>query len=118
QKNINKNLTLITIDGTNVPTEEFLYVYSKNNFNSDSAFDRKDVEEYLDLYINFKLKVREAEENGIHESEEFKEELEGYRKQLAKPYLTESGVTAELVKEAYERLKTEINAAHILLNVP
>lgn len=118
QKNVNKNLTLITIDGTTVPTDEFLYVYSKNNFNSDSAFDQKDVKEYLDLYINFKLKVIEAEEKGIHETEEFKEELEGYRKQLAKPYLTESGVTAELVKEAYERLKTEINAAHILLNVP
>lgn len=117
QKNTNKNLTLITIDGTTVPTDEFLYVYSKNNFNSDSAFNQKDVKEYLDLYINFKLKVKEAEEKGIHETEEFKEELEGYRKQLAKPYLTESDVTADLIREAYERLKTEINAAHILLNV-
>lgn len=113
-----KNQTLITIDGTTVPTDEFLYVYSKNNFNSDTAYSEEDVKEYLDLYINFKLKVKEAEEKGLHETEGFKEELEGYRKQLAKPYLTETSVTDSLVKEAYERLKTEINASHILLTLP
>ncbi len=113
-----KNQTLITINGTTVPTDEFLYVYSKNNFTADSAYSEDDVKEYLDLYINFKLKVKEAEEKGLHETEGFKEELEGYRKQLAKPYLTETSVTDSLVKEAYERLKTEINASHILLNVP
>lgn len=118
QKNFNKNATLITLNGTTVPAGEFLYVYGKNNFAGDTAFSENDVKEYLELYINFKLKVKEAEEKGIHETEAFKEELEGYRKQLAKPYLTESGVTEELVKEAYERLKTEINAAHILLTVP
>lgn len=118
QKNFDNNATLLTIDETTVPAGEFLYVYGKNNFTGDTAYNENDVREYLDLYINFKLKVKEAEEKGIHETEAFKEELEGYRKQLAKPYLTESGVTAELVKEAYERLKTEINAAHILLTVP
>lgn len=117
-QNAKKNQTLITIDGAPIPTDEFLYVYSKNNFNSDSSFSEADVKEYLDLYVNFKLKVKEAEEKGLHETEGFKEELEGYRKQLAKPYLTETSVTDSLVKEAYERLKTEINASHILLSVP
>ena len=118
KNNSTENVSLLTIDDASVPVEEFIYVYSKNNFNNDSAFNEQDIKDYLDLYVNFKLKVREAEESGIHETEAFKEELEGYRKQLAKPYLTEGGVTDELVKEAYERLKTEINAAHILMSLP
>lgn len=116
-QNNSSDLSLITIEGTSVPVDEFVYVYTKNNFNNDSTFSKEDVKDYLDLYINFKLKVKEAEEKGLHEKESFKEELEGYRKQLAKPYLTESGVTDELVKEAYERLKTEINASHILIGL-
>lgn len=117
QNNTSKNTALITIDQDVVPTEEFLYVYNKNSFNNDSLFNREEVKDYLDLYINFKLKVKEAEEQGIHNTDAFKEELEGYRKQLAKPYLTENEVTEDLVEEAYERLKTEINAAHILFNL-
>ena len=100
-----------------VSSEEFLYVYNKNNLNRDSIFNRKDVEEYLDLFINFKLKVTEARALGMDQDESFKSELEGYRKQLAKPYLTESKVTDQLVKEAYDRLKYEVSASHILLRL-
>lgn len=108
---------LFTIGDTAVPTDEFVYVYNKNNVNKDSIFDRSDVEDYLDLFINFKLKVKEAKILGLDQKDSFKKELEGYRKQLAKPYLTESKATDDLVKEAYERLKYEINASHILINV-
>ncbi|MDN5204029.1 peptidylprolyl isomerase [Fulvivirgaceae bacterium BMA10] len=100
-----------------ISSDEFIYVYSKNNFNRDSAYSENDIKEYLDLFINFKLKVTEAKALGLDTAQSFKTELEGYRKQLAKPYLTESQVTEKLVKEAYERLKLEVNAAHILLNV-
>ena len=117
-----KNLTngndfLFKVGETPVLPEEFLYVYNKNNLNKDSLFDRSDVEGYLQLFINFKLKVREARELGMDQKESFKSELEGYRKQLAKPYLTESKVTDQLVKEAYDRLQYEVSASHILLRV-
>lgn len=117
QNNITENAALITVDGEPVPADEFLYVFNKNQYNTDSISQRQEVMDYLELYVNFKLKVKEAEEQGIHETDAFKEELEGYRKQLAKPYLTESKVTEDLIEEAYNRLKTEIHAAHILINL-
>ena len=82
--------------------------------NSDlTDMDRK----YLDLYIKFKLKVREAEELGYDTLPKFINELEGYRKQLAQPYLTDKEVTEGLIKEAYERMKQDVKASHILVQV-
>jgi peptidyl-prolyl cis-trans isomerase SurA len=106
-----------TIGGRNVSVSEFTYVYNKNNAKAPDAYSAKSLKEYLDLYTNFRLKVREAEELGLDTTESFKKELEGYKKQLAQPYLTEKGVTEQLTKEAYERMKEEVNASHILINV-
>ncbi|MCS6823154.1 MAG: peptidylprolyl isomerase [Cytophagaceae bacterium] len=97
-------------------SSDFEYVYKKNNASSEDAYTRKSLEDYLDLYINFRLKVKEAEELGMDTSSKFKQELDGYKKQLAQPYLTEKGVTEQLMKEAYERMKTEVNASHILVS--
>lgn len=118
ENNFKTSETLISIDNKAIPTEDFLYIYSKNNFNNDSLYSEADINNYLDLFINFKLKVREAKALGLHNTQEFKDELEGYRQQLAKPYLTETEVTQKLIKEAYERLKTEVNASHILISLP
>jgi len=106
---------IITIGKTSVPFREFRYVYNKNNSNSADANTEKSVKEYLDLYVNFKLKVMDAEKEGLDTTNSFKRELEGYRKQLAKPYLTDKSVTQKLVSEAYERMKEEVSAAHILI---
>jgi len=109
--------TMLKLGKYIVPTGEFRYVYNKNNSNADDAYTEKSVREYLDLYIKFKLKVIDAFEAGLDTTNAFKSELEGYRKQLAKPYLTEKNVTEQLVKEAYERMKEEVNASHILITV-
>ena len=106
---------IITIGKTTVPYREFRYVYNKNNSNSSDANTEKSVKEYVDLYVNFKLKVMDAEKEGLDTTNSFKRELEGYRKQLAKPYLTDKSVTQKLVTEAYERMKEEVSAAHILI---
>jgi peptidyl-prolyl cis-trans isomerase SurA len=106
-----------TIGGTPVYVSEFSYVYNKNNANNPDAYTKENINEYLNLYTNFKLKVKEAEAMGLDTSSSFKKELEGYRKQLAQPYLTEKSVTEILTKEAYERMKEEINASHILITV-
>ncbi len=106
---------IISIGKTTVPFREFRYVYNKNNSNSSDANTDKSVREYVDLYVNFKLKVMDAEKEGLDTTNSFKRELEGYRKQLAKPYLTDKSVTQRLVSEAYERMKEEVNAAHILI---
>jgi len=111
------NSAIIAVDGTPVTTEEFLYVYNKNNLEQEPP-TRKEIDEYLDLFVNFKLKVREAESLGLHRDSAFIQELEGYKKQLAAPYLTETRIIDSLVQVTYDRLKTEVNASHILITVP
>ncbi|WP_192823341.1 peptidylprolyl isomerase [Rufibacter sp. LB8] len=108
---------LLTIGAETIPAAEFAYVYEKNNGNADSAYSAASITEYLDLYTNFKLKVAEAKARGLDTTQSFVKELSGYKEQLAQPYLTEKSVTDQLVREAYERLKKEVNAAHILITV-
>ncbi|AMJ66997.1 peptidylprolyl isomerase [Hymenobacter sp. PAMC 26628] len=106
-----------TLGPVAVPTSEFAYVYRKNNGTAADYSTRASVAEYLDLYTNFRLKVLEAERRGLDTTQAFKRELEGYRQQLAQPYLTEKSVTDQLVREAYDRLGQEVSAAHILIRV-
>lgn len=98
-----------------VSKAEFKRVYLKNN--SGEMVSKSTVDEYLDLYVNFKLKVKEAEALGFDTVSSFKKELAGYRKQLAQPYLSADGVMEGLQKEAYDRLQEEVRAAHILISV-
>lgn len=113
-----KQVPLLVFPGNDtVYQDEFEYVYQKNNGGWDAAKDHTQAQyqEYLDLYVNFKRKVLDAEANGLHETEAFKTEFEGYRKQLAQPYLVDKSVQQELIVEAYDRGQEVINAAHILL---
>ena len=95
---------------------QFLRVYQKNN-TKDQAIDKKALDEYLELYINFKLKVKEAEELGLDTNFMFKSELNGYRATLAQPYLVDKDVTEDLIKEAYNRMLFDVRASHILIKV-
>lgn len=108
--------TLMTIGGTKVSVSEFENVYHKNN-NKDLPGDTKTLNDYVDLFVNFKLKVKEAEEMGLDTARSFKDELGGYRKQLAQPYLTDKDVNEKLLHETYDRLQEDIHAAHILVKV-
>lgn len=110
-----KDPVLLTVDGQDITLSEFEAVYKKNN--RDEVVDQADLKEYLDLYINFRLKVREAEALGMDTVKKFIQELKGYQKQLAKPYLTDKEVTEKLVKEAYERSLKDMRASHILLKI-
>jgi peptidyl-prolyl cis-trans isomerase SurA len=112
-----KDPIIATFGSNPVHTSEFAYVYNKNNSNSPDAYTSESVKDYLRLYINFRLKVKEAEELGLDTAESFKKELEGYKKQLSQPYFTEKSVTEKLTQEAYERMKEEINASHILIRL-
>ncbi|MBC7919503.1 MAG: peptidylprolyl isomerase [Ferruginibacter sp.] len=111
------NPVLVSVGNTPIYASEFEYVYKKNSQNTDTSSEQS-IREYLDLYTNFKLKVLEAEGQGLDTLASFKQELEGYKKQLAQPYLTEKSVTENLVREAYVRLQEEVNASHILISLP
>jgi peptidyl-prolyl cis-trans isomerase SurA len=113
-----KNDVLITIDKTEITRQEFERIYRKNNQNLLEQSDIKSPKDYLDMYINFKLKVVEAMNLKMDTSKAFIEELAGYRKELAAPYLTDMQYDQKLIKELYQRMKTEVDASHILLRLP
>ena len=106
---------LLEIEDDKITLGEFKHIFNKNNDNPN--IDKEYLDEYIELFINFKLKVREAKELGFDTISTFIDELEGYRKQLAKPYLRDDQFNEELVDEALERIQYDINASHILINI-
>ena len=105
---------LMTIGDQPVTVKDFTDVYYKNNLKSD-VIEKKSVDEYLDLFTTFRMKVMEAENLKLDTSAKFQKELAGYRKQLAKPFLSSDDITDELLQEAYQRKLKDIRASHILI---
>ncbi|MGB0423221.1 MAG: peptidylprolyl isomerase [Flavobacteriales bacterium] len=106
---------ILSVENEKVTKQDFESIFRKNN--RDSLITKESLDEYMELFVNFKLKVREAMELGLDTASGFKRELSGYRKQLARPYLVDQELLDELIKEAYERQKEEIRASHILIKV-
>ena len=107
---------LFTIDNKPFYSDEFARVYKKNlDLVKDES--QKDLNNYLDLYTIYKMKISKANQLGLQDGKQYQEELKNYRSQLAKNYTTDSKVTQELVVEAYDRMQKEVKASHILLLV-
>lgn len=111
------NETIFSIDGKVISTDEFLRVYNKN-LEIIVDDDQKEIKNYLDLYVNYKLKVKQAIDLGYDTLTSYKKELLTYKKQLMEPYLKDDAFISKLVKEAYDRSLLEINASHILVKFP
>jgi len=107
---------LMNINGKPILKSEFEYIYNKNN--SNNSLDKKSLDEYVELFINFKLKVEEAKSQGIDTTKSFINELSGYRSQLTKPYLTDTKIEDAILREAYDRSKYDIDVSHILIRIP
>ena len=108
---------ILTIDKNPVYKEEFIRLYQKNNQGLMSEAEKKSPKEYLELFINYKLKVRQAEELGMDTLPGFLSEFNKYREELAKPYLSNADFTEEQIQTAYERATHEVSASHILIRV-
>lgn len=106
---------LMTVDNQPITKAEFEYIYHKNN--AENAVDKKSLSEYLNLFINFKLKVHEAVQMGKDTMPRFLQEFQGYRNQLAKPYLTDSTTESRLYQEAYNHLKEDVDVSHVLIEL-
>jgi len=114
-QNANKEV-LFTIDDKPYYTDEFARVYNKNiDLVKDES--QKDLNQYLDLFVGYKLKINKANKLGLQNGQAYQAELKSYRNQLSKNYLTDSKVTQELIEESYKRSLKEIKAAHILFMV-
>ena len=107
---------LFTAGDQEVHLSEFEYIYKKNN-GKKADYTRESLEEYLELYEKFKLKVQAARDMKLDTIEALNEELAGYRRQLAKSYLTDKEVLEGLSQELYERMKYDLRVAHIFFKV-
>lgn len=107
---------LLKVNNDEVTTADFVRVYEKNLALINDT-EENSPEQYLDLFIDYKLKVQEAYRKGLHNKASYKKEIASYRTQLAKDYLNDVQVTDKLVEEAYNRTKNELRARHILVRV-
>jgi peptidyl-prolyl cis-trans isomerase SurA len=111
-----KSPVLFTIKKEHVTADEFIYIFKKNH-PAKEDYTEKQIHDYLNLFINFKLKVTEAKQRGIDTTATFIKEYNSYKDELRKPYLPENKILDSLTKVSYERLKEEVRASHILITV-
>ena len=113
---INNDEVLFSVENTPITISEFKRVYNKNlDLVKDES--QKDIDNYLQLYINYQLKLKEAKRLKLDEDASYKREFESYKKQLLKNYSSDAEVTDELVREAYDRTAFDIDASHILVRI-
>ncbi len=107
---------LMTINGEDIMASEFLYIYEKNN--QETSLEKKTMDEYLELFVNFKLKVTEAKAQGVDTTEAFKKELAGYRAQATPKYMQDDEAIDSLVVLSYNRMARIRKASHIAVQCP
>src|SRR5690606_13272694 len=112
-----KSNALFTVAGKPVLADEFIYLYNKNHQSKPEEYTRESIEEYLRLFINFKLKVEEAKRRGMDTTASFISEFTSYRNELLKPHLSEDKIVDSLVNLTYQHLQEELRASHILVEV-
>ena len=116
QAQLEKDDVLFTVDGDPIMASEFVRVYNKNlDLVKDES--QKDVDAYLELFINYQLKVKEARRLGLQDDAKYIREFNNYKKQLTKNYMSDNKVTDVLVREAYERTTNDVKASHILVRI-
>ncbi len=106
---------VMTINGQPVTRSEFEYFYHKNN--DQDVVEQKSFDEYVELFVNYKLKVQEALSRGIDTTQAYKDELAGYRKQLAEPYLLNESWKEKALQEVLKNRQEEVHGAHILVRL-
>jgi peptidyl-prolyl cis-trans isomerase SurA len=108
---------LFSVNNREVTNNEFVHLYKKNHPNKTTDYTHAKIDEYLTLFINFKLKVEEARSRGLDTTQAFRKEYANYKEELRKPYLPEGKLVDSLVRLTYNRLKEEVRAAHLLIGV-
>jgi len=106
---------ILTINDENISLYEFKNIFYKNNH--EEQINKEYLDEYVQLFINYKLKVKEAEALYMDTIKTFIQELDGYKKQLAKPYMRNKEFDENMIREAYDRMLKDVRASHILINI-
>lgn len=115
-----QDATLMTVGGKDVSSDEFIYLLGKGNSTGTASpgVSREEFNENLDLFINYKLKVREAEALGLDDSQEFKLEFDSFKESLKAPFLIKNSIEDGELRKAYSRMQEVIRASHILFQFP
>ncbi|HSU28279.1 MAG TPA: peptidylprolyl isomerase [Chitinophagaceae bacterium] len=108
--------TLFTYGKYSADAKDFMRAYSKNNtqHTTDKA---QAIREYLGLYINSRLKIREAYERGYDTLPQIRGELSNLRSQIVETYMNDPATSARLLKEAFQRSQKDIHVAHIFISL-
>jgi len=112
----NPDETLFSVNGNPVQVSEFQYIYGKNN-GKDADYSKKSLDEYLELYKKFKLKVEKAKKLKLDTLPELKEELKMYTQQVSNSYIMDKEVTEQLIREIYDRQKKDISVKHVFIQM-
>lgn len=107
-----KDPELMTINGKGVPLSEFEYLYHKNN---SQQLTPQSIDEYLEMFVTYKQKVADAENEGIDNTEAFKNEFDGYRKELAEPYLRNKAMEDSIIRSVYSHLLEDVDVSHVMV---
>ena len=113
---VNDDQVLMTVGDRPVSLHEFKSMYYKN-LPKDSLKNQKTLDNYLNLFTDFRLKVNAALDARIDTTPSFRQEMNEYRQKLADPYMRDTAVENALVKQAYERMLTDVRSEHILIKV-
>ncbi|MCO5247662.1 MAG: peptidylprolyl isomerase [Chitinophagales bacterium] len=114
-KTLDENATLFTVSGNPTSVKEFTYVYQKNNIDGSADFSKQSIENYLQLFINYKLKVQEAKDLGLDTIAALEDEYKGYKRQLLENHIQRQ-ILDPLVKQEYERMQKDVSVSHIFVD--
>ena len=109
------NEVLMTVSGRPVFKSEFEYLYNKN---MGQQLEYQNLDDYVEMFVNYKLKVADALANRLDTTPEFIEELATYRSELSAPYLIDKKAEKEIVDQAYDHYKKLRKIAHIMFPDP
>ncbi|MBR1929432.1 MAG: peptidylprolyl isomerase [Paludibacteraceae bacterium] len=113
---VSEDASLVIINGRKSTVGEFMYIYNKNN--QETQVEKKSIDEYLDLFINYKLKVEAARDAGVDTTEAFRKELEQYRSQAIPKYMVNSDDEQAVIEKVYNRMLEDRIVSHIAIRCP
>ena len=110
--NVAGDQILMTVDGRDVKVSEFEYLFKKNN---SQQLQPQSVDDYVGMFIDYKLKVADAEHAGIDTTASFLAEFKKFCNELAAPSRRDDKVEDALLREAYSHLDRDVNVSHIMI---
>jgi peptidyl-prolyl cis-trans isomerase SurA len=109
-----KESVLMTVDGQPVTLSEFEYLYHKN---ANQQLEQQTLDEYLQMFVDYKLKVADARHCGVDTTAAFRKEFRGYRAELAAPYLRDSLMEKQLLEESYKHTLENVEINHLMVGL-